>query len=237
LVLISIARCRSCGSSGGPGRRGRTWADWRVSNCGASLLKTFSRFQITASRRMSNRSWNFTPRAQLERPQGLVGFVRLPLCRQAGDHLSRPIRNVELPGDQRIVEGEAGILVGVGAAVRLAGGERDVSSVCRSARPFPGPGRRAARRVAGVAARTRRRGTSWSSPDTGVSALRMRLPARTARLSVQCCRCRNVIQTCHARASSRTASRTRRPQRPRHAGIGGGGCPTQHVERQKPAAD
>jgi hypothetical protein len=83
-------------------------------------LNTFSRFQITASAVKAEPSWNFTPVAQAEGPQGLVGVVHLPRRGEAGDQLARPVGDIELPGDQRIVEREAGELVGTGAAVGLA---------------------------------------------------------------------------------------------------------------------
>jgi hypothetical protein len=63
---------------------------------------------------------------ELEGPQRLVGVVDLPFGGEAGDQLARPVGDIKLPGDQRIVDREAGELVGASAAIGLAGGERDV---------------------------------------------------------------------------------------------------------------
>ena len=64
--------------------------------------------------------------AQREGPQGLVRLVHLPLGGEAGDQLARPVGDIELPGDERIVEREAGELVGTGATVGLARRQRHV---------------------------------------------------------------------------------------------------------------
>ncbi len=63
---------------------------------------------------------------ELECPQRLVGVVDLPFGGEAGDQLARPVGDIHLPRDQRIVERIAGELVGAGAAVGLAGRERHV---------------------------------------------------------------------------------------------------------------
>jgi hypothetical protein len=65
-------------------------------------------------------------RPELEGPQRLVALVDRPFGGEAGDQLAGPVGDIHLPGDQRIVDGEAGELVGAGAAIGLAGGERDI---------------------------------------------------------------------------------------------------------------
>ena len=64
--------------------------------------------------------------AQGEAPLLLVGVVDFPLGGQARHQFARPVGDVHLPGDQRIVDRVGRELVGAGAAVRLAGGQRDI---------------------------------------------------------------------------------------------------------------
>jgi hypothetical protein len=63
---------------------------------------------------------------ELEGPQRLVGIVDRPFGGEAGNQLARPVGDIHLPSDQRVIDGEAGELVGAGAAIGLAGGERDI---------------------------------------------------------------------------------------------------------------
>ena len=54
------------------------------------------------------------------------GFHDFTMIWEAGDQLARSVGNIHLPGDQRIVDRVAGELVGAGAAIGLAAGERNV---------------------------------------------------------------------------------------------------------------
>ncbi|MBA7698870.1 hypothetical protein ES703_107553 [subsurface metagenome] len=65
--------------------------------------------------------------AQGKAPLGLVGIVHLPFGGKPGHQLARPFGDVHLPGDQGIVDGVGGKLVGAGATVGLAGGQRNIS--------------------------------------------------------------------------------------------------------------
>ena len=64
--------------------------------------------------------------AQLEDPVAAVRRITLPAGSKAGDKLAGPVCNVQLPSDERVVEGEPGKLIGAGAAVGLSRGKGDV---------------------------------------------------------------------------------------------------------------
>ncbi len=64
--------------------------------------------------------------AQRKAPLFLVARVDAPFRGQAGNQLSRSVGDVHLPGDERIVDGVAGKLIGAGAAVGLPGREWNV---------------------------------------------------------------------------------------------------------------
>ena len=68
----------------------------------------------------------FDALAQREAPDLVVLRVDLPLGGQARDQLAGARADVGFPRDHRVVNRVAGELVGTGAAVRLAGRERDV---------------------------------------------------------------------------------------------------------------
>ncbi len=64
--------------------------------------------------------------AQGKAPFLLVLLVHLPFGGQARHQLAGPVGHVHLPGDQGIVDRIGRELVGAGAAIRLAGGQRNV---------------------------------------------------------------------------------------------------------------
>jgi len=68
----------------------------------------------------------FDVAAQDEHPFLGICRIDLPFRRKAGNKLARAVCDVHLPRHQRIVDGVAGELVGAGAAIRLAGGERNI---------------------------------------------------------------------------------------------------------------
>jgi hypothetical protein len=86
------------------------------------------------------------PLAQMEHPMAAVRRIAFPGRGQAGDQLAGAVGDIQLPGNERIIQGEAGELVGAGAAVGLPGGQGNVRH---------GDGVRQARARRGCALRTR----------------------------------------------------------------------------------
>ena len=68
----------------------------------------------------------FDALAQREPPFGLVGVVDLPFGGEPGHQFARPVRHVHFPGDQRIVDGISGELIGTRAAIGLARRQRNI---------------------------------------------------------------------------------------------------------------
>ncbi len=58
--------------------------------------------------------------AERKSPLGLVVVVDLPFGGKAGYQFARPIRDIHFPGDQRVVNGVGGELIGARATIRLA---------------------------------------------------------------------------------------------------------------------
>ncbi len=102
------------------------------------------------------------PLAQAEDPVAAIRGVALPRGGEPRHQLARPVGDVELPGDQGIVEGESGELVAPRAAVRLAGGERQVEQ-----RDAVGQAARRRPRRAGRGGPLRERGTGGAEGREG----------------------------------------------------------------------
>ena len=66
LVVTSTVMASSFRHDATEGSRGRTWAAWRLSKCGACGFSTLSKFQTTASASKSEPSWNLTPGRSLK---------------------------------------------------------------------------------------------------------------------------------------------------------------------------
>ena len=64
--------------------------------------------------------------AQREFPLLLVGIIDLPLGGKAWDQFAGPVGDIHFPGYQRIVDRVGRELIGAGAAVRLARGQRNI---------------------------------------------------------------------------------------------------------------
>jgi hypothetical protein len=68
----------------------------------------------------------FDALAQGKAPFLLVGVIDLPFGGEPGHQLAGPVGDVHLPGHQRIVDRVGGELIGAGAAIRLAGRQRNI---------------------------------------------------------------------------------------------------------------
>ena len=86
-------------------------------------VRTFDFFQRIEPRK---KTMKLDALAQAEAPFRLVGVIDLPFGRKPRHQFSGPVGDVHLPGDQRVVNRVGGELVGAGAAVGLAGSQRNV---------------------------------------------------------------------------------------------------------------